>query len=153
METKVFPTFLNDFLLIANITFTNDLENDNKNLSNINSNKNKDKIDKDKNINNSNSGNRIVNTFSFLLNTDYEIFTLTKNFYTEFHLNQQMFRELRINFCQFFCIDENKLSKQIFDSKKRLIQEKPHLNNQISLKESNRAYTMFQNIQMKDVYI
>ena len=151
-ETKVFPTFLNDFLLIANITFTNDLENDNKNLSNINSNKNKDKIDKDKNINNSNSGNRIVNTFSFLLNTDYEIFTLTKNFYTEFHLNQQMFRELRINFCQFFCIDENKLSKQIFDSKKRLLQEKPHLNNQISLKESNRAYTMFQNIQMKNLF-
>ena len=63
-----------------------------------------------------------------------------------------MFQELRINFCQFFCIDENKLTKQIIDSKKKLLKEKPQLNNQISLKESNKAYTIFQNIQMKNLF-
>ena len=140
-ETKVFPTFLNDFLLIANIEFINDLEYENKNISN--------KKIKDKNNNNN---NRIINTFSFMLNTDYDIFALTKNFYSEFNLNQKMFQELRINFCQFFCIDENKLTKQIIDSKKKLLKEKPQLNNQISLKESNKAYTIFQNIQMKNLF-
>ena len=141
LETKVFPTFLNDFLLIANIEFINDLEYENKNISN--------KKIKDKNNNNN---NRIINTFSFMLNTDYDIFALTKNFYSEFNLNQKMFQELRINFCQFFCIDENKLTKQIIDSKKKLLKEKPQLNNQISLKESNKAYTIFQNIQMKNLF-
>jgi hypothetical protein len=63
-----------------------------------------------------------------------------------------MFRELRINFCQFFCVDENKLSKQIIKERKKILKENPSLNNLVSLKESNKAYTIFQNISMKNLF-
>ena len=139
---KVFPSFINDFLLIANIIFNNELNGENMNNT-IESSKNDKKI-----IDN----NQITNTYSFMLNNNYEIFSLTKNFYIEYNLNQAMFRELRINFCQFFCIDEDKLSKQIYKERKKILQENPHLNNQISLKESNKAYTIFQNITMKNLF-
>ena len=135
--TKTFPTLLYDFLLITNVQFNNDLENNNKDIKDINSIIN---------------GNRLINNYFFMLNNEYEIFTLTKNFYLEYNLNQAMFRELRINFCQFFCIDENKLSNQIINERKRILKENPNLNNQISLKESNRAYTIFQNISMENLF-
>ena len=43
LETKVFPSFLYDFLLIANIEFINDLEYENKKNSNTNANNSIDK--------------------------------------------------------------------------------------------------------------
>ena len=153
-ECKVFPTFMNDFLFIANVKFNDEVDKDYKNNNNnsssvFESSNIKDKKDKN---NNNNKQNKIANTYSFILNNDYEIFSLTKNFFIEYKLNQSMFRELRINFCQFFCIDENKLSKQILSERKKLLKEKPNLNNQISLKESNKAYTIFQNISMKNIF-
>ena len=138
INCKVFPSFMDDFLIIANVIFNNDMDMD-KNTNN-----------KDKNINN--IYNKIINSYSFMLNNDYEIFSLTKNFYIEYNLNQSMFRELRINFCQFFCVDENKLSKQIINQRKKILKENPSLNNLISLKESNKAYTIFQNISMKNLF-
>ena len=138
INCKVFPSFIDDFLIIANVIFNNELDMD-KNNNN-----------KDKNINNTN--NKIINSYSFMLNNDYEILSLTKNFYIEYNLNQSMFRELRINFCQFFCVDENKLSKQIINERKKILRENPSLNNLIPLKESNRAYTIFQNISMKNLF-
>ena len=146
ITTKTFPTFLYDFLLITNVQFNNNLENNIINMNNTHN--NKDIKDNNSIIN----GNRLINTYSFMLNNEYEIFTLTKNFYLEYNLNQAMFRELRINFCQFFCIDENKLSTQIVNERKRVLKENPNLNNQISLKESNKAYTIFQNISMKNLF-
>ena len=76
---------------------------------------------------------------------------MTKNFYLEYNLNQAMFGELGINFCQFFCINEYKLSKQIIIERNKILKENPNLNNQISLKESNKAYTIFQNISMQNL--
>ena len=151
INCKVFPSFLDDFIIIANVVFNKELNEDNKN--NISNNAieayiKRDKLEKKTLSNN----NQIINHYSFILNNNYEIFSLTKNFYLEYNLNQSMFRELRINFCQFFCIDEDKLSKQIFSERKKILKENPHLNNQISLKESNRAYTIFQNISMKNLF-
>ena len=91
ITAKVFPTFLYDFLIITNVSFNNNLEKFNDNKRNDNDNK-------------------LINTYSFILNNKYEIFSLTKNFYLEYNLNQAMFGELSINFCQFFCINEYKLS-------------------------------------------
>ena len=136
-DCKVFPSFIDDFLLIANVIFNDDIKNtDNR----------------DKNINNNQNNNKIISTYSFMLNNDYEIFSLTKNFFMEYKLDQSMFRELRINFCQFFCIDEAKLSKQVISERKRILKENPVLNNLIPLKESNKAYTIFQNISIKNLF-
>ena len=146
ITSKVFPTFLYDFLLITNVRFSDNLEKGNLNMKDINNNKGI------KDIKNIERSNNLVNTYSFMLNNEYEIFSLTKNFYLEYNLNQAMFRELRINFCQFFCIDENKLSCQIISERKKILKENPQLNNQISLKESNKAYTIFQNISMKNLF-
>ena len=73
--------------------------------------------------------NKLVNTYSFILNHEYEIFSLTKNFYLEHNLNQAMFGELGINFCKFFCINEYKLSKQIIIERNKILKENPNLNN------------------------
>ena len=137
-DCKCFPSFIDEFLIIANVIFNDDNKNMNNNDKNINNNQ----------INN----NKIISTYSFMLNNDYEIFSLTKNFFIEYKLNQSMFRELRINFCQFFCVDEAKLSKQVISERKRILKENPVLNNLIPLKESNKAYTIFQNISIKNLF-
>ena len=140
ITTKVFPTFLYDFLLIVNVVFKNKLKNNNMNNNEVNNNKNDA------------HNNKLINTYYFMLNNDFEIFSLTKNFYLEYHLNQAMFKELNINFCQFFCINENKLSERIMFVRNKIIKENPNLNNNISLNESNKAYTIFQNISMKNLF-
>ena len=63
-----------------------------------------------------------------------------------------MFKELRINFCQFFCINENKLIEKILKERKGLIKKYPKYNQKISLKESNKAYSIFQNIKMENLF-
>ena len=102
IRCKLFPNFTYDFLIIANIMFK---EN---NLPTIN---NKD------NINNDINNDSIVKVYSFFLNYDFDMFGMTKNFYLEFDLNQNMIRQLKLNFCQFFCIDENKLIDQVLKEK------------------------------------
>ena len=109
ITAKVFPTFLYDFLIITNVSFNNNLEKFNDNKRNDNDNK-------------------LINTYSFILNNKFEIFSLTKNFYLEYNLNQAMFGELCINFCQFFCINEYKLSKQIIIERNKILKENPNLN-------------------------
>ena len=137
---KTFPNFQENFNLIANIIFNDDLLPDFYN--HINS----------KKTNNFNTSNDKINTYSFLLDYDFDFFGLSKNFYTEYDLNQNMFRELRINFCQFFCIDENKLIEKILKERKNLIKKNPKFNQKISLRESNKAYTIFQNIKVENLF-
>ena len=136
---KPFPSFSFDFLIIANITFNdNSLSNIHHNKDNIyNANKNDDKI---------------VNSYSFFLNYDFDIFGMTKNFYLEYDLNQNMFRELRINFCQFFCINENKLNEKIKKEKKKMLRKYPKCIHKTSLRESNRIFTIFQNIKIENTF-
>ena len=61
-----------------------------------------------------------------------------------------MFRKLKLNFCQFFCINEDELIKQIKKEKTKL-KEYNNLKQKIPLKEINKAYTIFQNIEVKKV--
>ena len=136
---KTFPNFSDNFFLISNIIF--------------NENSEKEIIEDTKksylvNINNDN----FINNYSFMLNQDFEFFGLTKNFFLEYELNHNMFRELNINFCQFFCIEENKLKEKIYSEKKKLIKKFPYLKHKISLKESNKAYSIFQNISIENTF-
>ena len=140
---KTFPNFIDEFYLITNIIFNdepiselyyNTIEN---NIKTYNFNNNEDKM---------------VNIYSFILNSEFDFFGSTKNFFIEYQLNRDMFRELRINFCQFFCVDENKLNEQIIKEKKKLLRKYPSSNNKITLKEMNKAYTVFQNIAIKNTF-
>ena len=131
---RTFPTFSDDFLLISNIIFKEDSTFHKKGNNNFN-------------INN-NYKYKIKHSYSFLLNYEYDIYGMTKNFYEEYDLNQNMIRQLRLNFCQFFCIDENKLNEQIYKEKTKLLKKYPNFNHKLNLKELNKAYTIFQNISI-----
>ena len=140
---KSFPNFIDEFYLITNIIFNdepiselyyNTIEH---NIKTYNFNNNEDKM---------------VNIYSFILNSEFDFFGSTKNFFIEYQLNRDMFRELRINFCQFFCVDENKLNEQIIKEKKKMLRKYPSSNNKITLKEINKAYTVFQNIAIKNTF-
>ena len=137
---KIFPNFQDNFYLIVNIIFNDDLLPEF--YSHINN----------KKTNNFNISNDKINTYSFLLDYDFDFFGLTKNFFTEYDLNENMFRELRINFCQFFCIDENKLIEKIIKERRNLIKKNPKFNQKISLRESNKAYTIFQNVKIENLF-
>jgi len=137
---KIFPNFQQNFNLIANIIFNDDFLPEFYN--NINN----------KKSNNFNTCNDKINTYSFLLDYDFEFFGLTKNFFIEYDLNEKMFRELRINFCQFFCIDENKIIDKVLKERRNLIKKNPKYNKKISLRESNKAYTIFQNIKNENLF-
>ena len=139
---KILPNFSNDFYYISNIIFNDD------SLSEFNNRP----IEYNKKTNNFIINNDKINTYSFLLDYDFDFFGLTKNFYLEYDLNQNMFRELRINFCQFFCIDENKIIEQMHIEKKKLFKKYPIFNQKISLRESNKAYTIFQNIKIENLF-
>ena len=136
---KTFPNFSDNFFLIANIIFNDNSEKelieDNKKSYNINFN-----------------DDNIINNYSFMLNQDFEFFGMTKNFFSEYELNHNMLRQLNINYCQFFCVEENKLKEQMHSEKKKLIKKFPFLKNKISLKESNKAYSVFQNISIENTF-
>ena len=141
-KCKIFPNFTNNFSLISNIIFNDEDSIDelsnppNENFKKINNN------DKDK----------MVNSYSFLLNYDFDFFGLTKNFYLEYDLNQNMFRELRINFCQFFCVDEAKLIEEMHNERSKILKKFSNYNNKLTLKEINDAYSIFKNISVEKTF-
>ena len=137
---KSFPNFNHDFYLIANIMFNEDNLQTNEYQSNFLANIS------------ANNFNNNLKTYSFFLNYDLECFAITKNFYTEYKLNQNMFRELNMNFCQFFCINENKLFSQINKEIRKLIKNFPNYNNKITLKEINKLFSIFNNVEIKNVF-
>ena len=139
---KIFPNFERDFFLITNISFNED--------SSFNNFFNKP-IEHNKKTNNFNSNDK-MNIYSFLLDYHFDFFYMTKNFYLEYDLNQNMFRELRINFCQFFCVNENKLNERINKEKKKILKKYPISIQKISLRESNRVFTIFQNIKIENTF-
>ena len=131
---KVFPNFKEDFSLIANIIFQDNL------------------IENKKSYFKKKEDNKIINIYSFVLNHDFYIYSLTKNFYLEYYLNHNMFRELRINFCRFFCVDESKLIEQIDKEVKKLLKKHKNFNFNIPLREANKAYSIFQNIKIENTF-
>ena len=140
--SKIYPNFSYDFFLIANITFNSEGCSSDFLLQNIENNKKTNNINSDK----------ITNVYSFLLNYDFDFLGMTKNFFLEYDLNQNMLRELRLNFCQFFCVDENILIDKIHKEKNKLIKNYPNLNHKILLKESNKAFSIFQNISIENTF-
>ena len=140
---KLFPSFYDDFFLIIDVMF-NDNSLSNSSFHSIKYNNTK--------INNFNNNDEMITIYSFLLDHHFDFTGLTKNFYLDYDLNQNMFRELKINFCQFFCINENKLIDKINKEKKKLLKKSPFLNQKISLRESNKAYTIFQNIKIENTF-
>ena len=138
---KSFPNYINNFSLIADITF-NEESVKNNNYSTQYSTK----------TNFFNNENLITNSYYFFLNSDFDCFGLTKNFFLEYNLNQNMFRELRINFCQFFSINENRLVEQIRKERIKIFKKNPNLNHKLSLKDLNKAYTMFQDIKLNNIF-
>jgi len=143
-KCKIFPNFSNNFYLISNIIF-----NDEDSIDEI-SNLQNENIKKINNI--SNDKDKMVNSYSFLLNYDFDFFGLTKNFYLEYDLNQNMFRELRINFCQFFCIDEAKLIEEMHNERSKILKKFSNSNSKLTLKEINDAYSIFKNIPVEKTF-
>ena len=141
-QCKIFPRFYEDFFLIINVSFNYDL------ISNFYHNS----IEPHTKTKNINLNNEKINIYSFILDYHFDFSALTKNFYLEYELNQNMFRELKINFGQFFCINENKLIEKINNEKKKLLSINPIYNHKISLRESNKAYTIFQNIRIENTF-
>ena len=137
LKSKIFPNFPDNFYIISNIIF--------------NANNFKESIELSFNDPNKNiiNNNRSINIYSFLLNYDFDFFSMTKNFYIEYNLNQIMLRELRLNFCQFFCVDENKLSEKIHEEKSK---KYPYLRNRATLKEINKAYSAFENVSIEKIF-
>ena len=87
LTVKKFPTFYDDFFMIIGIDF-----NDKLFFSEI---------------------NKTFNRYSFLLNENLDFITETKNFYDDFEFNVLMFKEIKTNFFEFFCIDKNKFYEKL----------------------------------------
>ena len=138
---QVYPSFNHDFLLISNIIFNEDSGNSHSHHC----------IEYNKRSNVFNNVDK-MNVYSFLLDYHFDFLSMTKNFFIEYDINQNMFRELRINFCQFFCINENKLIERVVKEKKKLFKKNPIFNQKTSLRESNRAFTIFQNIKIENTF-
>ena len=130
---KSLPNFKENFSLIADIIFNDDISEYNK-TSKI---KNKEKN---------------ANVYSFFLDRNFYIFGLTKNFYLEYYLNLNFFRELKINFCRFFCVDEIKLIEQIEKEIIKILKKYKKINHKILLKEANKAYSIFANIKFENIF-
>ena len=131
---KSFPNYENEFSIIANIVFIDNLIDNNK--------KGNFKI----------IGESYINKYSFLLNHEFYILGMTKNFFLEYNLNQNMFKELRINFCRFFSIDENKLVEQIEREIKKIIKKHKNFNLKIPLREAAKVYMIFKNIKNENTF-
>ena len=138
---KIFPNFTNNFMYIANVIF-NDIAP-----------KNFKQTDSQKLNSNINKNDNNIKNYSFLLNHDFDILGMTKNFYLEYDLNQNMIKELKLNFCQFFCINENNLIEHINFERNKLYKKFKNYNNKISLNELNKVYSLFKNISIKDIFI
>ena len=126
LTVKKFPTFYDDFFMIIGIDF-----NDKLFFSEI---------------------NKTFNRYSFLLNENLDFITETKNFYDDFEFNVLMFKEIKTNFFEFFCIDKNKfyekLKKKNFD-----MLRKTGVNNIINLKKEEDAFALFKTVSYEKAYI
>ena len=138
---KSFPNYFNNFSLIADITFNDESEKNDNYLTQYTT-----------KTNIFNNDNFFINSYYFFLNSDFDCFGLTKNFFLEYNLNQNMFRELRINFCQFFSINENRLIEQMRKEKIKIYKKNPNFNHKLSLKDLNKAYTIFQDIKLDNIF-
>ena len=119
---KKFPNFYRDFFMIIGIDFT-----DNKSENNTHFNK-----------------------YSFFLDDNLDFIFQTKNFFQDFEFNIHMFKELKTNFFEFFCINRNSFNKKLKKKDKNIL--KKSKNNICNLKKEEDAFIVFKTIAYEKVY-
>ena len=132
-QAKIFPAFINEFYIIANINLLND-----EFYSELNKNDKK-------------NNTKIIN-YSFLLSNTFDFLGITENFFEEFEFNQEMLHELGVNYCQFFCIDEDKLISQIIKEKRKNKNLKNFKELNLKLKDGNNAYSIFKTVPYENIF-
>ena len=121
---KKFPTFYEDFFIIIGLDFNEKLF-----YSRI---------------------NKSFNRYSFLLDENSEFIAETKNFFEDFEFNINMFKEIKTNFFEFFCVDKNSIIEKIKKKNNELY--KHSVNNVYNLKREEDAFTLFKNISYEKAY-
>ena len=125
LTSKKFPTFYNDFFLINGIDFNDELF-----LSEINKN---------------------FNRYSFILDDNLDFISQTKNFYEDFQFNIYMFKEMKMNFFDFFCVDRNIFNENLKKNNINILKNNSakNINN---LKKEDDAFTLFKSITYEKAY-
>ena len=122
---KLFPHLKNEFYIIIDIKI------------------NKNDINK-----NSNEINQSL-IYSLILNYDFNILNISKNFEDNFYFNLKIFDNLKINYCDFFGIDEIKLKKILTSKMSKLNLFSYNLS---TLIDENKAISIFTNIQENKIF-
>ena len=126
-NTKKFPSFFDDFYIIVGIDFID-------NSSNSESDKH-------------------FNKYTFLLNDKFEFVSQTNNFYEDYEFNIPMYKEIKINFLQFFNINKKKFMEHLRKKYARFSEDNHNLNNFIiNLRKENDAYIIFNNIKYENIF-
>ena len=126
-EAKKFPTFFDDFFIIIEIDFINDIN---------------DYSESDNNF----------HRYSFLLDENFEFMSQTINFYEDFMFNIPMFKELKINFLKFFNVSQNKLIHNLEKKNSNIFKNNNNLKNIINLRKEDDAFTVFKNINYENIF-
>ena len=124
MTAKKFPTFYEDFFIIIGLDFNEKLFYSKLNKS--------------------------FNRYSFLLDENMEFIAETKNFLEDFEFNIHMFKEIKTNFFEFFCVDKNRIMEKIKKKNKEIY--KYNVNNVYNLKKEEDPFTIFKNISYEKAY-
>ena len=124
MVAKKYPTFYEDFFIIIGLDFNEKLF-----YSRI---------------------NKRYNRYSFLLDENSEFIAETRNFVEDFEFNVSMFKDIKTNFFEFFCVDKNLIIEKIKKKNKKLF--KHSVNNIYNLKKEEDAFTLFKNISYEKAY-
>ena len=125
LTSKKFPTFYDDFFLIIGLDFNDELF-----LSEI---------------------NKKFNRYTFLLDENFDFISQTKNFYEDFEFNTNMFKEIKINFFEFFCVDKNIFNEKIKKQNSDFLKNNS-VNNIINLKKEDDAFALFKSISYEKAY-
>ena len=78
-------------------------------------------------------------------------FYQTKNFYEDFEFNIYMFKEIKTNFFEFFCIDKNIFNEKLIKINSNFL-KKNNINNIYNLKREDDAFTLFKSISYEKAY-
>ena len=124
MLAKKFPTFYEEFFIIVGLEFNERLFYSKLNKS--------------------------FNRYSFLLDENMEFVAETRNFLEDFEFNIPMFKEIKTNFLEFFCVDKNSIMDKIKKKNKEIF--KNSVNNVYNLKKEEDAFTLFKNISYEKAY-
>ena len=121
---KKYPNFFNDFFIILGIDFNEKLF-----YARL---------------------NKCFNRYTFILDENWEFVSETRNFFEEFEFNVNIFKEIRTNFLEFFCVDKNRIMKKITKKNNKIY--KHSVNNVYNLKKDEDAFTLFKNISYEKAY-